>query len=183
MTCENTRGCYLRGDLTRQFHFSSEQKCSRVLYRKGSCKRKIPFCVGMHARMLLCSLYRINRQCWLIARRSANRVPLHDNLKINPFTWYSPLRSLASFLELSIAILSLLLSLLPFSTPRSIPALLINKSYPRFLLLAVSFEKLASYLTAGTRRRRTRTLAVFHSLVFTRQDKLCSFSVPSCTSP
>lgn len=53
---------------------------------------------------------------------------------------------------------------------RSIPTLLINKSYPEFLLLAVSFEKLTSYLTAGTQRRRTRTSAVFHSLVFTHAE-------------
>lgn len=53
---------------------------------------------------------------------------------------------------------------------RSIPTLLINKSYPEFLLLVVSSEKLTSYLTAGTQRRRTRTSAVFHSLVFTHAE-------------
>lgn len=61
---------------------------------------------------------------------------------------------------------SFFLPFLRFSTLRSIPMLLINKSYPWFLLLAVSSKRLMSYLTAGTRRRRTQTLAVFHLLVF-----------------
>lgn len=83
-------------------------------------------------------------------------------------------------LPFSPASLSLRVSFFPFSlflfhrlllcALRSIPTLLINKSYPEFLLLAVSSEKLTSYLTAGTQRRRTRTSAVFHSLVFTHAE-------------
>lgn len=87
-----------------------------------------------------------------------------NNLKTNAFAQFSFL--IISHLPSAFHrhILSFFLS--RFSTLRSIPTLLINKSYPGFLLLAVSSERLTSYLTAGTRRRRPQTWAVFHPLVF-----------------
>lgn len=127
---------------------------------------------------------------WLIFSHSAlGFIVFHDNLKTNPFTQYSFYEHLPFTLDFPLSFslplfLFFSLSFLPFfflfslflfrrlllCALRSIPTLLINKSYPEFLLLVVSFEKLTSYLTAGTQRRRTRTSAVFHSLVFTHAE-------------
>lgn len=102
----------------------------------------------------------------------------HDNPTTNPFTRNIPFMIICHLppgfrpiLSISLSFsFSLFIFLLQFSTSRSIPTLLINKSYLGFLLLAVSSEKFTSYLTAGTRRRRARTSTVFHSLVFTHAE-------------
>lgn len=122
---------------------------------------------------------------WLISSRSMklDSAVFYDNLRTNTFMqcfYYDHLPFTADFL-LSFFLLPPLspfflffffffLFRLLLCALCSISTLLINKSYPEFLLFSVSSEKLTSYLTAGTQRRRTRTSAVFHSLVFTHAE-------------